>query len=98
VRTPPERKLSAWPAAACARDLRDLIPQAPDIPVVSFLAKLPPLPPGDHQVVDAIEMSARHCSGLPLGTGPKDCLDAGTTKLFKCTFTVVPWPLPASRR
>jgi hypothetical protein len=79
------------------RSLHDLIPPAPDIPVVSFLAKLPPLPPGDHQVVDAIEMSARHCSGLPLGTGPKDCLDAGTTKLFRCTFTVVPRQLPASR-
>jgi hypothetical protein len=79
------------------RSISDFFPWGPPIPVAIFLAKLPPLPPGDHLVVDAIEMSARHCSGLPLGTGPKDCLGAGTTRLFKCTFTVVPRQSPAAR-
>jgi hypothetical protein len=77
------------------RNARDFLPSAPDIPVVLFLAKLPPLPPGDHRVAFSIEMSNRHCDGL--GTASENCLNAGTTRLGSCPFTVVPRQSPASR-
>jgi hypothetical protein len=71
------------------RSLRDLLPiSAPDLPLVLFLAKLPPLRPGDHRVAFTIEMSERHCDGL--GTAAQNCLDAGTTSLGSCPFTLAP--------
>ena len=72
-----------------ARNLRDVFPiSAPDFPNVLFLARLPPLPPGDHRIAFSIEMSARHCDGL--GTASENCLNAGTTGLGSCPFTVAP--------
>jgi hypothetical protein len=79
-----------------ARTARDLFPiSAPDLAIALFLPKLPPLPPGDHRVAFSIEMSARHCDGL--GTASENCLNAGTTRLGSCPFTVVPRQSPASR-
>ena len=67
---------------------RDVFPiSAPDFSEALFLAKLPPLPPGDHRVAFSIEMSNRHCDGL--GTSSENCLNAGTTRLGSCPFTVV---------
>jgi hypothetical protein len=71
----------------------------PDWPWVFFLAKLPPLPPGDHTLTSVIEMSARSCDGFGTGSpnAPFNCLDAGTTRLFRCTFTVASEQSPSSR-
>jgi hypothetical protein len=80
-----------------ARNVRDVFPiSAPDFPNVLFLAKLPPLPPGDHRIAFSIEMSARHCDGL--GTASENCLNAGTTSLGSCPFTVMPRQSPAPQR
>jgi hypothetical protein len=79
-----------------ARNARDLFPMsAPDIAIALFLPKLPPLPSGDHRIAVSIEMSARHCDGL--GTAAGNCLNAGTTRLGSCPFTVVRRQSPASR-
>jgi hypothetical protein len=78
------------------RTIRDFYPVSdPPLPVALFLGKLPPLPPGDHRIAFSIEMSNRHCDGL--GTAPGDCLNAGTTRLGSCPFTVVPRQSPTSR-
>lgn len=75
---------------------RDVFPlSAPDFPEALFLAKLPPLPPGDHRVAFSIEMGNRHCDGL--GAASENCLNAGTTRLGSCPFTVVPRKSPALR-
>jgi hypothetical protein len=75
---------------------RDVFPiSAPDLPEALFLAKLPPLPPGDHRVAFSIELSKRHCDGL--GTASGNCLNAGTTGLGSCPFTVVTRQSPALR-
>jgi hypothetical protein len=69
------------------RSIRDFLPvTGPDFPSALFLAKLPPLPAGDHTFDAVLEMSARSCDGF--GTGPSNCLDAGTTRLGRCTFKV----------
>ena len=79
------------------RTARDFFPMsAPDRAIALFLPKLPPLPPGDHRIGVSIEMSARHCDGL--GTASENCLNAGTTRVGSCPFTVVPRQSPASRR
>ena len=78
------------------RTARDFFPlSAPDLAIALFLPKLPPLPLGDHRIAVSIEMSARHCDGL--GTASENCLNAGTTRLGSCPFTVVPRQSPASR-
>jgi hypothetical protein len=80
-----------------ARTARDFFPMsAPDLAIALFLPKLPPLPPGDHRIAFSIEMSARHCDGLGTASG-YNCLNAGTTRLGSCPFTVVPRQSPASR-
>jgi hypothetical protein len=79
------------------RTARDFFPMsAPDLAIALFLPKLPPLPPGDHRIAVSIEMSARHCDGLGTVSGD-NCLNAGTTRLGSCPFTVVPRQSPASR-
>lgn len=85
----------AAPDILDVRSVHDFLPSLPDFPVVLFLAKLPPLRPGDHRVAFSIEMGNRHCDGL--GTSSEHCLDAGTTTLGSCPFTVVPRQSPASR-
>ena len=86
----------AAPDILDVRNARDFFPiEAPDIPIALFLAKLPPLPPGDHRIAVSIEMSARHCDGL--GTASENCLNAGTTRLGSCPFTVMPRQSPALR-
>ena len=71
------------------RNSQDFLPlSTPPLDLALALPKLPPVPPGDHRIAVDVEMSARHCDGLPAPIGA--CLPAGTTRLTVCPFRFEP--------